>query len=323
MKCECCEKKKAVTKFRSIQVCEECEEILVKEEKDIRGTNLEDYEEYDEEDCIVPKVEKNPTPTKQEIEEMRLHVINLESRLQVAEREYGYSSGKEKKKLKIFLDNLRNELTERRIEYQYLILKQRFHLENPMTKKKNPAEHVHLEIEESLLPFAILKLLKTSKRSLLKKTIYNALRNSFENIEEHRVYIALDELKKKKLIDDDISGFVHTEKGDLIYKNFCERGGESMMVRQNPVVKKNPRRMKSKEDFEVTVTDYYILHDGREIYITDEKTVHPDYKVAVISQKGESVIEHVLMKDIYRLNAHHTKNFEGVLPAESWKWKGN
>jgi hypothetical protein len=152
--CENCGKRKANQKFRSICVCERCEDILSKEEKEFRGSDLEEYEEYDEEDTIIPK------------------------------------------------------------------------------KKKNP-EHVSLEIVEPFLPFAVLGLLITAKRALIKKAVYNALRNSFENIQEHCVYIALDELRNKKMVMDDITGFKFTEKGLIIYKKFLEMDGTKKMIRQN------------------------------------------------------------------------------------------
>lgn len=53
--CENCNKKTSkLTKFRSIMVCGKCEELLDKESESERGTNLEDYEEYDSEDGVVP-----------------------------------------------------------------------------------------------------------------------------------------------------------------------------------------------------------------------------------------------------------------------------
>jgi hypothetical protein len=57
--CEVCEKKPAETKFRSIQVCYGCENLCEEVEREDRGTNLEDYEEYDDEGAIVQKKE-NP-----------------------------------------------------------------------------------------------------------------------------------------------------------------------------------------------------------------------------------------------------------------------
>lgn len=53
--CEVCEEKEADTKFRSIKVCYRCQEVCEQVEKEDRGTNLEDYEEYDDEDAIIPK----------------------------------------------------------------------------------------------------------------------------------------------------------------------------------------------------------------------------------------------------------------------------
>jgi hypothetical protein len=57
--CENCEQRYATGKFRSIKVCGPCEEKLSGEEKEYRGSDAEEFEEYDEEGTIVPKKE-NP-----------------------------------------------------------------------------------------------------------------------------------------------------------------------------------------------------------------------------------------------------------------------
>lgn len=247
MKCPCCNKNEATVKFRSIKVCGNCDEILINEENNFRGSDLEEYEDRDEEGLIVPKVEKKKNPVK------------------------------------------------------------------------NP--HLNLQLVEKYLPFAVLKLLITSKRNLIKKTVFNALKNSFQNVKEHEVYLALDQLKKNKMVIDDITGFAFTEKGKDVYKTFSEKGGEQLMILQNPIStpKKNPRKME-RYGFTVTVTDYYIYDDGKEIYVLSEKTVHPDYRIAIVSQNGKSVITHVSLADIYKDFKHHTKRLESVLPAEEWVW---
>jgi hypothetical protein len=242
--CDNCEKKKAVTKFRSIQVCEPCESILEKEEKEFRGSNLEEYEDLDEEDNIIPKKQKSKS--------------------------------------------------------------------------------VHLEIVDPYLPFAVLGLIVKSNRAFISKLIFNALSNSFEKIDEGKVYLAISELKRKKFIIETSEGFKGSEKGEAIYKNFIKNGGMKLMVQKaNQFLTykklKNPRKMK-KEGFVVTVTDYYLMKDGREFYILSEKTVHPDCKIAIISFGGKSEISHVFNTEIHEGQKAHTNNLDYLLPADTWFW---
>jgi hypothetical protein len=57
--CENCESRPASTRYRSAMVCSKCEDILTNEERNARGSNLEEYEQYDEEDAIAPYLEED------------------------------------------------------------------------------------------------------------------------------------------------------------------------------------------------------------------------------------------------------------------------
>jgi len=57
--CEMCDKGEATVRYRRSLLCEQCALQAEKDEAEYRGTNLEEYEEYDEEDGVIPKKE-NP-----------------------------------------------------------------------------------------------------------------------------------------------------------------------------------------------------------------------------------------------------------------------
>lgn len=75
--CEVCEKKKATDVWRKIAFCGSCLEEAEADEAETRGTNHEDYEQLDEEDCIVPRktnpIKKDAKYFINEIEKLALN----------------------------------------------------------------------------------------------------------------------------------------------------------------------------------------------------------------------------------------------------------